>query len=134
MTEADVREAEVREAVARLVSAFGDGRLEDYFGSFHPDCSFIFHTTEQRLGSVEEYRDLWRRWVRKDGFEVLGCRTGNTSVQLWGEVAVVTHDVDTRVRTNDGEEDLSERETIVLARQADGRWLAVHEHLSPRTS
>lgn len=134
MTEADVREAEVREAVARLVSAFGDGRLEDYFGSFHPDCSFIFHTTEQRLGSVEEYRELWRRWVHEDGLEVLGCRTGNTSVQLWGEVAVVTHDVDTRVRTNDGEEDLSERETIVLARQADGRWLAVHEHLSPRTS
>lgn len=134
MTEADVREAEAREAVARLVSAFGDGRLEDYFGSFHPDCSFIFHTTEQRLGSVEEYRELWRRWVHEDGFEVLGCRTGNTSVQLWGEVAVVTHDVDTRVRTNDGEEDLSERETIVLARQADGRWLAVHEHLSPRRS
>jgi ketosteroid isomerase-like protein len=134
VTEADVREAQVREAVARLVSAFGEGRLEDYFGSFHPDCSFIFHTTEPRLGSVEEYRALWRRWIREDGFEVLGCRTRNTSVQLWGEVAVVTHDVHTRVRTNDGEEDLSERETIVLARQTDGRWLGVHEHLSPRRS
>lgn len=134
MTDADVREGQVREAVARLVSAFGEGRLEDYFGSFHPDCSFVFHTTEQRLGSVEEYRALWRRWVREDGFEVLGCRTSDTSVQLWGEVAVVTHDVDTRVRTNDGEEDLSERETIVLASQIDGRWLAVHEHLSPRRS
>lgn len=134
MTDADVREGQVREAVARLVSAFGEGRLEDYFGSFHPDCSFVFHTTEQRLGSVEEYRALWRRWVREDGFVVLGCRTSDTSVQLWGEVAVVTHDVDTRVRTNDGEEDLSERETIVLASQIDGRWLAVHEHLSPRRS
>lgn len=65
---------------------------------------------------------------------MLRCRTGNTSVQLWGEVAVVTHDVDTRVRTNEGEEDLTERETIVLARQTDGRWLGVHEHLSPRRS
>lgn len=134
MTDADVLEAQVREAVARLVSAFGEGRLEDYFGSFHPDCSFIFHTTEPRLGSVEEYRALWRRWIREDGFEVLGCRTSSTSVQLWGEVAVVTHDVDTRVRTNDGEEDLFERETIVLARQTGGRWLGVHEHLSPRGS
>lgn len=134
MTDADVREAQVREAVARLVSAFGEGRLEDYFGSFHPDCSFVFHTAEQRLASVEEYRALWRRWVGEDGFEVLGCRTGNTNVQLWGDVAVVTHDVDTRVRTNDGEEDVTERESIVLARQTDGRWLAVHEHLSPRRS
>ena len=29
-----------------------------------------------------------------------------------------------------GEETLHERETIVFAREEDGRWLAVHEHLS----
>lgn len=29
---------------------------------------------------------------------------------------------------------MHERETIVFARSADGAWLAVHEHLSPRTT
>jgi ketosteroid isomerase-like protein len=125
------REREVREAVGRLVAAFGGGRLDEYFGSFHPDCSFVFHSTDHILGSVDEYRSLWRRWVQEDGFEVLDCRTSDTSVQLWGDVAVVTHSVLTRVRTRDGEDDIRERETIVLQRQPDGRWLGIHEHLSP---
>ena len=43
-----------------------------------------------------------------------------------------THRVATRVRlaTDEPEESLDERETIVFTREADG-WRAVHEHLSP---
>lgn len=51
-------------------------------------------------------------------------------VQDLGDAAVFTHDVRTRVRMPAGEETLHERETIVFAREEDGRWLAVHEHLS----
>jgi ketosteroid isomerase-like protein len=126
-----VSEAAVREAVDRLVAAFGEGRLDDYFASFHPDCSFVFHTTPERLPSVEAYQRLWRRWVEDDGFEVVSCTTSGTEIRSWGDVAVVTHDVATRIRTRGGEEDLAERETIVMARQPDGRWLGIHEHLSP---
>jgi uncharacterized protein (TIGR02246 family) len=122
---------DVRAAVDAIVSAFGEGRLDDYFGAFHPDCSFVFYTTDRRLESVEEYRRLWDEWVRDDGFEVVSCSTSGTRIQRWGDAAVVTHAVRTRVRTNDGEQDLDERETIVLVRQPDGRWLGVHEHLSP---
>ena len=50
---------------------------------------------------------------------------------MLGEIAVVTHEIETVVATNDGEESLHERETIVMARQPDGGWLGVHEHLSP---
>lgn len=125
-------EEEVREAVGALVTAFGEGRLKDYFDSFHPGCTFVFHTVDRRLESVDEYRSLWRRWVAEEGLEVLDCRTSDTRLQVWGDVAVVTHSVWTRARTHEGEQDLDERETIVLARQADGRWLGVHEHLSPR--
>jgi ketosteroid isomerase-like protein len=124
-------EQEVRDTVAAIVSAFGDGRMDDYFSCFHPECSFVFHTTENRLNSVAEYRALWDGWVAEDGFEVRSCRTGDTHIQVWGDAAVVTHSVETRGRTRSSEEVLLERETIVLARQADGRWLAVHEHLSP---
>lgn len=125
-------DTEVRQAVAALVAAFGEGRLEDYFGCFAPDATFVFYTTPVRLMSVDEYRALWARWVAEDGFRVVSCRTADTSVQPFGDIAVVTHSVETRVATNQGEDTLRERETIVMARGGDGRWLGVHEHLSPK--
>ena len=127
-------DAEIREAVDAIVSAFGEGRLDDYFASFDPDCTFVFYTDERRLESVDEYRRLWDRWVREDGFEVLSCSTSDTRIQRWNDTAVVTHSVHTNVRTHEGEEELDERETIVLRRGADGRWRGVHEHLSPAPS
>lgn len=125
-------DTEVRQAVAALVAAFGDGRLEDYFGCFAPDATFVFYTAPMRLMSVDEYRVLWSRWVAEDGFDVMSCRTSDTNVQPLGDIAVVTHSVETRISTNQGEDTLHERETIVMARGADGRWLGVHEHLSPK--
>ena len=123
-------EDEVRAAVAALVAAFGEGRLDDYFDAFAPDCTFLFHTTPEVLPSVQAYRDLWARWVADDGFTVLSCSTSGTDIRVFDDVAVVTHDVATRVRIAGEERDLRERETIVL-RRVDGRWLGVHEHLSP---
>ncbi len=125
-------DTEVRVAVAELVAAFDEGRLDDYFGCFAPDATFVFHTTPVRLMSVEEYRQLWARWVAEDGFRVVSCRTTNTDVQLFGDVAVISHSVETRIATNAGEETLHERETIVMERGQEGRWLGVHEHLSPK--
>jgi len=124
-------EREVREAVEAIVRAFSDGRVDDYFSFFHPDCSFVFYTNERRLNSPVEYRSLWERWVAEDGFEVRSCLTRDKRVQLWGDSAVVTHEVETHVSTHSSEDVLFEHETIVLVRAADGRWLAVHEHLSP---
>jgi ketosteroid isomerase-like protein len=117
--------------VAALVAAFGEGRLEDYFDCFAPDATFIFHTTPTRLMSVDRYRALWARWVAEDAFRVVSCRTSDTNVQMFGDVGVVTHSVETLISTNEGEDMLHERETIVMARGAGGRWLGVHEHLSP---
>lgn len=128
----DPMDDEVRETAARLVRAFGEGRLDDYFRCFAPDATFVFHTTPERLTSRDEYRALWDRWVAEDGFRVRACRTSDTRVQHLGDVAVLTHDVDTEVSTHAGDERLAERETIVFARDDDGRWVAVHEHLSPR--
>lgn len=125
-------DTDVTRAVTAIVEAFGDGRLDDYFGCFAPDATFVFYTTPERLMSVEEYRALWDRWVADDGFRVVSCRTSDTYVQRFGDMAVVTHSVETRISTNEGEDTMQERETIVMARGADGRWLGVHEHLSPQ--
>jgi len=119
-------------AADALIAAFAAGRVDDYFDSFAPDASFVFHTTPKRLESTEEYRALWRRWEREDAFRVLDCASINRRLDVVGEAAVFTHDVETRVSTQAGVETLLERETIIFARAPDGRWRAVHEHLSPR--
>ncbi|MET9901077.1 nuclear transport factor 2 family protein [Streptomyces sp. NPDC006446] len=125
---------EVRAAADALVAAFAESRLDDYFGAFAPDATFVFHTTPQRLGSTAEYRALWQRWVEQDGFRVLGCVSSAQLIQPFGDTAVFSHDVETRVATHAGEETVLERETIVFARFEDGTWNAVHEHLSARTA
>lgn len=123
---------DIRAAAGALVAAFAEGRLDDYFGAFAPDATFVFHTTVQRLGSTAEYRALWQRWVEEDGFRILGCTSSAQLIQHFGDTAVFTHDVETRIATHAGEETLQERETIVFARTDDGGWTAVHEHLSAR--
>ena len=120
------------QAVRELVAAFAEGCLDDYFACFAPDATFVFYTSPERLMSVDAYRALWDRWVADDGFRIVSCSTRATNVQRFGDVAVVTHLVETRIATNAGEDTVHERETIVLARGADGRWLGVHEHLSPQ--
>ncbi|MEV5931626.1 nuclear transport factor 2 family protein [Streptomyces sp. NPDC052079] len=125
---------EVRTAADALIAAFAEGRLDDYFGAFAPDATFVFHTTPRRLGSTAEYRALWQQWVDQDGFRILGCTSSAQLIQPFGDTAVFSHDVETRVATHTGEETVHERETIVFRRAGNGRWLAVHEHLSARTA
>jgi ketosteroid isomerase-like protein len=125
---------QVLEAADGLVTAFGEGRVDDYFAYFHPEATFIFYTSDRRLESTAEWRLMWNRLVREDDFRVLECFSRERRVQDLGDSAVFTHDVETLISTRCGEETLHERETIVFARQEDGGWLAVHEHLSPATS
>ena len=123
--------AEVRTTADALVAAYGAHRTADYFQAFHPEATFVFYSSPERLGSRDEFREEWDRWMREDGFEVLECVSSNQLVQPLGDIAVFTHSLRTRQRTNAGEETVLERETIVFSRQADGSWLAAHEHLSP---
>ena len=123
-------EREVLEAADRLVGAFGEGRVDDYFACFHPEATFVFYTTDGRLESAAAWRELWDTLEREEDFKVLECHSSARRVQDLCETAVFTHDVETRVSTRSGEETLHERETIVFAREG-GDWLAVHEHLSP---
>ena len=128
MSQAD---AEVLAAAAALVAAFGAHDTERYFDAFAPEATFLFHSTPAMLATRAAYREDWQSW-EDDGFRVLSCRSTDQRVQVLGEgVAVFTHRVATRIRDATGEHDLAERETIVLRRMDDGRWLGMHEHLSP---
>ncbi|MFG2960201.1 nuclear transport factor 2 family protein [Streptomyces sp. NPDC048291] len=125
------QEQQVLRAADDLVAAFAEERLDDYFSAFAPDATFVFHTTDRRIESVAEYRRVWARWAADDDFHVLKCRSSDRRVQLLDGTAVFTHTVETDVSTRTGTGTLHERETVVFRRAADGRWLAVHEHLSP---
>ena len=121
---------EVRRAAAVVVAAFARNDLDRHLACFGEDATFLLHTTGRLLASLEEHRQGWA-WVRDDGFPVLGCETSGTDVQVLRDTAVLTHAVRTTVSTRAGREELSERETIVFRLEPSGRWLAVHEHLSP---
>jgi ketosteroid isomerase-like protein len=105
--------------------------VDRYFAAFADDATFLFHSTDRFLGSRQEYRQLWSEW-EADGFRVLECQSIDARVDLLSQdVAVFTHRVRTVVETGGGRERLAERESIVFRREGDGRWLGVHEHLSP---
>lgn len=121
---------DVLSAARRLVDAFGAHRREEYFACFAPDATFVFYTTPGVLGSRAAYEAEFTSW-EVDGFRVIGCKSQDQLVQLAGDVAVFTHRVSTRALSGGEEVTTDERETIVFRRETHGRWLAIHEHLSP---
>lgn len=132
-----VRSAGGTEAVARaaaeLVAAFGRHDTAGYFACFAPDATFIFYNVDEMLGSRAEYEDLWSKWETESRFRVRSCTSSNDSIRMYGEVGIFTHDVLTEIEDNTGTSQLAERETIVFRSFGAGGWLAVHEHLSPRS-
>lgn len=113
-----------------LVAAFASSDAERYFAHFHPEATFLFHDVPGRLESRPAYEAMWQEWVAEAGFEVRACTSSAQRVQEYGELAVFSHDVHTLRVVDGAQEELFERETIVLARTGDS-WTCVHEHLSP---
>jgi ketosteroid isomerase-like protein len=121
-------ENEVLEAYGRLVSAFREGRSK--FGSFADEATIV--DGGQWFGSLAEYRAAWDAWVEKMGHLPVptSVETQVLSLQVLGDTAVLVHSIESREQTDAGEETEREIETIVFARQRDGLWLIVHQHLS----
>jgi ketosteroid isomerase-like protein len=123
-------EKEVLAAHARLVSAFREGR--DKFGSFADEATIV--DGGRWFGSLAEYRSAWEAWTEKMGHLPVpeSVETRVMSLQMLGDTAVLVHSIESRERTDAGEEMEREIESIVFGRQPDGRWLIVHQHLSPQ--
>jgi ketosteroid isomerase-like protein len=127
------QEKDVLAAAAKIVDDFGHHRTAEYFAGFSPDATFMFYTHTERLNSRAEYEKLWASWESADGFKVHGCRSSNQKVQLIGaDAAVFTHLVSSDIEFGGVTSTIEERETIVFGMQG-GKWVAVHEHLSPET-
>jgi uncharacterized protein (TIGR02246 family) len=123
-------EGEILEAYERLVAAFREGRLDDKFACFADDATIV--DGARWFGSLDEYRTEWERWAADDdGSAVPSVETRVMNLRMLGDAAILVHAIESRERTDAGEETANERETIVFAKQPDGRWLIVHQHLSP---
>ena len=128
MPDTELLAASALRAAADLVAAFGSHDTQRYFDAFAPEATFLFHAEAALIPNRAAYEAMWAAWER-DGFQVLSCRSLAPRVDLvTDDVAVFTHAVRTRLAGVDDEQ--RERETIIFHRAADGRWLAVHEHLS----
>jgi ketosteroid isomerase-like protein len=123
---------EVLEAYAGLVDAFREGRWDDKFAFFAEEATVF--DGGRWFGSLDEYRAAWNRWAAAhDVLPVpLSVETRVMKLQMVGQAAVLTHAIESRERTDAGEETVHEVETIVFGKQPDGRWLIVHQHLSPQ--
>ncbi len=128
------RIAEVLAAADRLIAAYGNWDIEAYLAFFAPDVRLIFYHDARIFDS----RAAWATELAKldsEGYKILSCTSTNQHVDVYGEVAIFTHDVTTVELSVSGSKGmLKERETIIFKLQEDGRWLAVHEHLSGKPS
>jgi ketosteroid isomerase-like protein len=124
-------ESEVLEAYERLVTAFREGRWDDKFACFADEATVVDGALW--FSSLDEYRAAWNRWAtEQDALPVpLSVDTRVMKLQMLDHAAVLTHSIDSRERTDAGEETVHEVETIVFGKQPDGRWLVVHQHLHP---
>lgn len=59
-------ERRILEAANRLAAAFSENRVDDYFACFHPEATFVSYTTEGRLESTAEWRELWETLEREE--------------------------------------------------------------------
>ncbi len=122
---------DVMGAAAKIVADFGAHKTDAYFSGFSPEATFMFYTHSERLTSRAAYKSLWTKWESEAGFRVHSCKSSNQLLQMLGDdAAVFSHLVESAIEFGGETTTISERETIVFA-LIDGRWLAVHEHLSP---
>jgi ketosteroid isomerase-like protein len=120
---------QVLTATDDLIAAFAATDTEAYFAWFSTDATFVFHPEPVRLDNRAAYETVWASWLDA-GWRVQSCTSSDRLVQVLGDVAVMTHTVDTVTSAGGTETTTRERETIVFALEGD-RLVAVHEHLSP---
>jgi len=113
-----------------LVAAFAASDADRYFAHFDPEATFLFHDTDHLVESRADYEAMWSEWEREAGFRVLNCTSTDQRVREHGDLAVFTHSVHTVRLLHDAEDEVFERETIVMRRVGD-MWTCIHEHLSP---
>ncbi len=120
----------VEQTIEKLLSAFGRHDKAAYFSCFDEDATFLFYNSDETGLTKARYQQMWDCWEKEHGFRVLACDSTNQKLTVFGDTAIFTHEVETKTEWGGEQNLLSERESIIFARNDSGSWLCVHEHLS----
>jgi ketosteroid isomerase-like protein len=115
----------------QLVASFRDGRWDEKFTYFDTDATIV--DGGRFFGSLDEYRSAWDRWAAQHDVMPVPASVETTvlKLQMFGDVAVLTHAIDSREEADSSETE-REIETIVFAKQSEDRWRIVHQHIASR--
>lgn len=113
-----------------LLRAYRDGDDDAYLAHLAPDATLVL-PGEPRHDAADAYRAHLRTRRVRNGHRVLDAISANRRIRHYGDTAVLTHDLTTVIEQGAGTGTVSERETIVFARDTYGFWVAVHVHRSP---
>lgn len=120
---------DVRSAVRDLVAALDRYDTNAMLAAMAPDVTFVLASEAAPLRSREELREVIAQWLAT-GPAVEACHAWDLEIrEHGGGLATVTQMLS--LHLTGVASPVRQRETLVLARGDDGRWLVVHGHRSP---
>jgi ketosteroid isomerase-like protein len=107
---------------------WGRGEPQGFLDVYAPEITYFDPSQERRLDGIETMQKLLLPLTGKikvDRYEMIG-----TKVQQYGDVAVLSYNLNSHVTTPDGKPRVVKwNSTVVYVRQ-DRRWQSVHSHWS----
>ncbi len=120
---------DVRSAVRDLVAALDRYDTGAVLAAMAPDVTFVLTNEAAPVRSREDLRQVIEEWLAV-GPAVEACHAWDLQVREVGpDVAIATQMLSFHLAGVPAP--VRQRETLVLARGDDGRWLVVHGHRSP---
>lgn len=121
-------EAAVRNALTEFNKAYGDNRVEAYFGYYATDASIYFEGARQ---TVSGYHDMWTALIHS-GAAVERNDLSDIRVRVLpgGDNAVATYFIDYRLRGADGSNSPAKAFETDVWQRIDGKWKIVALHYS----
>jgi ketosteroid isomerase-like protein len=107
---------------------WGRGEPQGYLDIYAPEITYFDPIQHRRLDGIEAMKELLLPLTGKikvDRYEMIG-----TKVQQYGDVAVLSYNLDSHFTSPDGKPAVAQwNSTVVYVRQ-DGGWRSVHSHWS----
>jgi uncharacterized protein (TIGR02246 family) len=120
---------DVRSAVHDLVAALNRYDSDAVLAAMAPDVTFVLANEVAPVRSREDLRQVIAEWLAV-GPAVEACHAWDLEIRELGpDVATATQMLSFHLAGVPAP--VRQRETLVLVRGDDGRWLVVHGHRSP---